>query len=410
MPKNNYIKAQYYCEAIFTKDGITKTAVSNVAEVEQIVNTGLAVVEINTPNHQGITSKKEWMADTSFSLSHESNSKWNLENVNANIRGRGNSTWAQPKKPYALKFGKKTGVFDFPKHKRWVLIANYLDNSFMRNSMAFYFSDCFEMDYTVRGDFVSLVLNGQYNGLYWLGEAIKADENRVDINEDDDYLIELDVYYDEAWKFKSEIKKMPYMIKNDDKMTNERLKNLEDNINKLESLLYPNLQDETEASAPDESYAEMLDIASWAKFWIINELMSNGELHHPKSCYFTFDNTNKILKAGPVWDFDWASLSKPKSASLKNTIYFDALFKSPAFINKVKEIWNTYSVKICIDEQIETLRAQIYKEQINDEKRWGRHADPSGIPRENFDAYVDFLKETLNEKFEIVKNEIESLE
>ena len=266
------------------------------------------------------------------------------------------------------------------------------------------------MDYTVRGDFVSLVLNGQYNGLYWLGEAIKADENRVDINEDDDYLIELDVYYDEAWKFKSEIKKMPYMIKNDDKMTNERLKNLEDNINKLESLLYPNLQDETEASAPDESYAEMLDIASWAKFWIINELMSNGELHHPKSCYFTFDNTNKILKAGPVWDFDWASLSKPKSASLKNTIYFDALFKSSAFINKVKEIWNTYSVKICIDEQIETLRAQIYKEQINDEKRWGRHADPSGIPRENFDAYVDFLKETLNEKFEIVKNEIESLE
>ncbi|MBD5412011.1 MAG: hypothetical protein HDR51_04595 [Treponema sp.] len=410
LPKNNYIKAQYYCEAIFTKDGITKTAVSNVAEVEQIVNTELAVVEINTPNHQGITSKEEWMADTSFSLSHESNSKWNLENVNANIRGRGNSTWAQPKKPYALKFGKKTGVFDFPKHKRWVLIANYLDNSFMRNSMAFYFSDCFEMDYTVRGDFVSLVLNGQYNGLYWLGEAIKADENRVDINEDDDYLIELDVYYDEAWKFKSEIKKMPYMIKNDDKMTNERLKNLEDNINKLESLLYPNLQDETEASAPDESYAEMLDIASWAKFWIINELMSNGELHHPKSCYFTFDNTNKILKAGPVWDFDWASLSKPNSTSLKNTIYFDALFKSSAFIKKVKEIWDTYSVKICIDEQIETLRAQIYKEQINDEKRWGRHADPSGIPRENFDAYVDFLKETLNEKFEIVKNEIESLE
>ena len=120
--------------------------------------------------------------------------------------------------------------------------------------------------------------------------------------------------------------------------------------------------------------------------------------------------TNKILKAGPVWDFDWASLSKPKSASLKNTLYFDALFKSPAFINKGKEIWNTYSGKICIDEQIETLRAQIYKEQINDEKRWGRHADPSGIPRENFDAYVDFLKETLNEKFEIVKNEIESLE
>lgn len=409
LPKNNYVKAQYYCEAIFTKDGITKIAKSDIAEIEQVVNTGIPTVFVSTPNHQEITSKEEWMPDASFSLRHELDSKWNFENLTANIRGRGNSTWVQPKKPYALKFNKKTEIFNFSKHKRWVLIANYLDNSFMRNSMAFYLSDCFETEYTVHGDFVSLILNDQYNGLYWLGEAIKVDENRVNINEDDDYLIELDVYYDEAWKFKSEIKNMPYMIKNDDKMTDARLKNLEDNINKLESLLYPNLQDGIEMSVPDESYTEMLDIESWAKFWIINELMSDGELHHPKSCYFTFDNTKKMLKAGPVWDFDWASLSKPKSTSLKNTIYFDALFKSPAFINKVKEIWTECSAKISIDSQIETLRSQIYKEQINDTKRWGTHNDPSGISRENFDAYVDFLKETLNEKYEIVKTEIEKL-
>lgn len=104
-----------------------------------------------------------------------------------------------------------------------------------------------------------------------------------------------------------------------------------------------------------------------------------------------------------------ASLSKPNSVSLKNTIYFDALFKSPAFIDKVKEIWSGYSVEICIDEQIEILRSQIYKEQINDTKRWGAHNDPSGIARENFDAYVDFLKETLNEKYKIVDAEIEKL-
>lgn len=409
LPQNNYIKAQYYCEAVFTKDGITKTAVSDVAEVEQIVDTGLPVIKINTPNYQVVTSKEDWLAGASFFLNCESNPKWNLENLSTNIRGRGNSTWNQPKKPYALKLDTKTEIFDFPKHKRWVLIANYLDNSFMRNSMAFYLSECFDMDYTVHGEFVSMVLNEQYNGLYWLGEAIKVDKNRVDIDEDDDYLIELDVYYDEAWKFKSKIKQMPYMIKNDDNMTNARLKNLEDNINKLEGMLYPNLQDEIESSTPDESYAEMLDVESWAKFWIINELMSNGELHHPKSCYFTFDNTRKILKAGPVWDFDWASLSKPKSTSLKNTLYFDALFKSPAFIAEVKKIWNDCSAKIFIDEQIEALRSKIYNEQMNDAKRWGMHNDPSNVVRENFDAYVDFLREVLNEKYEIVKKEIEAL-
>lgn len=96
-----------------------------------------------------------------------------------------------------------------PKHKRWVLIANYLDNSFMRNSLAFYISEQLEMDYTVHGEFVDLVLNGSYQGLYWLGESIKVNKNRVNItdgtdklseDEDYDYLLELDVYYDETWQ------------------------------------------------------------------------------------------------------------------------------------------------------------------------------------------------------------------
>ena len=49
----------------------------------------------------------------------------------------------------------------------------------MKNEMAFYLSNVMELDYTVRGKFCDLILNGEYKGLYWLGEAIKADENRV---------------------------------------------------------------------------------------------------------------------------------------------------------------------------------------------------------------------------------------
>lgn len=43
------------------------------------------------------------------------------------------------------------------------------------------------------------------------------------------------------------------------------------------------------------------------------------------------------------------------------------------------------------------------------QKDGGMHNDPSGIARENFNAYVDFLKETLNEKYKIVDAEIEKL-
>jgi len=41
--------------------------------------------------------------------------------------------WALPKKPYALKLDKKQKIMGMPAHKRWVLMANYRDNSFMKN-------------------------------------------------------------------------------------------------------------------------------------------------------------------------------------------------------------------------------------------------------------------------------------
>ena len=44
-----------------------------------------------------------------------------------------------------------------------------------------------------------------------------------------------------------------------------------------------------------------------------------------------------------------------------------------------------------------------------DVRKWGEHADPSGIIREDFDAYVDFLKDTLNKKFDVVNAEISAL-
>jgi hypothetical protein len=70
--------------------------------------------------------------------------------------------------------------------------------------------------------------------------------------------------------------------------------------------------------------------------------MDNIELQHPKSCYFTYQNDIDLFKAGPVWDFDWSSLTT-RTTYLRESIYYDALFKSPLFILAVKRIWDTYS-------------------------------------------------------------------
>ena len=423
----------YYCVAtnVLAKSEENIKSACAISDVVSVAYTGLPTVYVNTPDSVEITSKEDWTENATISLTGAEDSSWNFDKVKTSIRGRGNSTWLQPKKPYALKLDKKQKIMGMPKHKRWVLIANYLDNSFMRNEMAFYLSKTFELDYTVHGKFVDFILNGKYQGLYWLGEAIKPDENRVNINdgsknmsddEDKDYLIEMDVYYDEAVKFKSSIRNMPYMIKNDDYMIDDnnelttggqaRLERLQTKITNLETLLYPDYttgMDTNNCSAPDESYAEIIDIDSWAKFWFVNEIMSNYELVHPKSCYFTFNNTKDFFKAGPVWDFDWAALYQYSSCVLKNTIYYNALFKSPSFKERTKVLWGEYYSAIDIVSKIESMRNEIYVSQQYDTMVWGEHKDPSSIVRANFDAYVDFLKETLLKKVTVVNNDINKL-
>lgn len=423
----------YFCRAAsyIPSEEDNLDEITSCSNVVSVAYTGLPTVYVNTPEGVAITSKEDWLKNSKISICGAENDSWNFTEIQTSIRGRGNSTWEQPKKPYALKLDKKQSILGMPAHKRWVLIANYLDNSFIRNEMAFYLSEVFELDYTVHGKFVDLIMNGEYKGLYWLGEAIKVDSNRVNINdgsknmtddEDKDYLIEMDVNYDEPVKFKSSIRNMPYMIKNDDYMVDDdgnitsggqaRLERLQTKIANLENLLYPDYTEgmnTDDCSAPDESYTQMLDVESWAKFWLINEIMSNGELGHPKSCYFTFDSTNNLIKAGPVWDFDWASLYIHNSCILKSKIYYNALFKSISFKNALIHIWNEYENDINLNSRLEFLKKEISIAAKYDAVIWGVNHNPAQIEFLDFNEHVDFLKTVLNTKHSVVKREVEMM-
>lgn len=424
----------YYCAVTAAAPtGDSKTSNSRIASVAY---TDIPTLYINTPDGIEITSKEEWITDASMSIAGADNESWNFGEIETSIKGRGNSSWKRPKKPYALKLKKSREIMGMPKHKRWVLLANYWDSSFMRNELAFYFSELFELDWTPHGEFVNLVLNGKYNGLYWLGEAIKADKNRVNINdgnpemtddEDKDYLIEIDTYFDETLKFKSEIREFPYMVKNDDYMVDEndeittggeaRLERLQSKINDLEELLYPDFTgvlDTNNCSAPDESYSDIIDIDSWVKFWLVIEIMDNWDSGHPRSDFFTFDSTNNILKAGPVWDFDLAGSNRSASCRLNEALYYNALFKSPKFIARTKELWNEYSGRIDIEPIIEMIQSRIALSAKYDAMLWtGRHDYINTSLYNNnvkvFDEYVEYLKESINKKITVVDSFIGNL-
>ena len=426
----------YYCTASIAVSSGEVCDTVLVSDVASVAYTALPTLYINTPGKAEIVSKEEWMENSEISLVGAADESWNFDRFSTSIRGRGNSTWSKtrPKKPYALKLDKKQKIMGMPSHKHWVLLANYLDNSFMRNEVAFYLSRVFEFDWTAHGEFVDLVLNGEYRGLYWLGEAVKVDKNRVNINdgskdmkddEDKDFLIEMDVYYDEFVQFRSPVRDLPYMIKNDDFMVDEkneitsggtaRLERFQAKINNLEKLLYPDWSEGMETndcSSPDESYAEIIDIDSWVKFWFVNEIMDNRDSGHPRSSYFTFDSRNNVFKAGPVWDFDKSLFRETAYCWLKDTIYYDALFKSPAFTKRVKELWSEYYDRIDVEPVVESMRSKLDVSAEYDLMLWG-HNDYTNMllnkDFENFDGYVDYLKKRVDGKLSVVNSNIEEI-
>lgn len=307
----------------------------------------LPMVYMQSPSD--ITSKDQWVKKCELQIGNAGN--YNIELEKVQLRGRGNSTWAYPKKPYAIKFDKRTSIMGMPEHKRWVLLANWLDKTVMRNGIAFEVARRLPgMEWTPRGTWVEVMLNGRFLGNYYLCEQIRVDENRVDIDEMDPsnisgealtggYLVELDTYFDEPYKFRTAVKGLPVNLKSpDENVPNAQMKYIDNYFEKVENILYKN---------GSGDIWKHIDMDSFIDWWIVNEVARNWEPNHPKSSYM-HKKRSGLLYAGPVWDYDWATFqsvqSEPTSGPLiiRNGIWYDRLFGYPEFVSRVKERWAKY--------------------------------------------------------------------
>ncbi len=222
------------------------------------------------------------------------------------IKGRGNTTWGYAKKPYRLKFAEKVKPFGLTKGKSWVLLANAQNGALMANAIAMKVGQLAGASYTNHIIPVELYINGEYKGNYMFTEHIGFSNNSVDIDEDlgTGYMLELDSYYDEDYKFRSAYYNLPVNIKEPDlsdydaATADEKFINIQNDFNKLETLLY---------NGGDLS--AILDLDAAARFMLTNELVMNQELGHPKSTYLwreDFTSENSLITLGPIWDFDYA--------------------------------------------------------------------------------------------------------
>lgn len=214
------------------------------------------------------------------------------------VKGRGNGTWTQEKKPYQIKFNEKVDLFGLGKAKKWVLLANAMDATNLRTAAAFRLEEMLDMKYRFSGEFVELYINNRYEGLYYLTHAVEVGKNVVDLKDSMGILVELDNLYYEWERY--------YKTGNGDYLL---VKDVVDEMNEEEAMRrFLKAYDEFERAVAEKNYErvkELVDIESFAQYYLLSEFLVNPDAYWT-SFYMYKDGDSDKIHAGPGWDFDLA--------------------------------------------------------------------------------------------------------
>ena len=262
------------------------------------------------------------------------------------VKGRGNSTWGYPKKPYRLKLDKKSEICGLGKAKNYILLANHIDPTLMLNSVAFKVGQLLNIPFTNHAIPVDVVLNGKYKGSYLLTEQIEIKENRVDLDENNSVMWELDSYFDEDPKFKSEAFNLPVMVKDPD-LTTEQFEYWKKDFNAFTVQF---------AKEPLEGnmYVDMIDIESVAKYLITFNLVHNMEINHPKSIFIHKEGKGKYVM-GPIWDFDWAYDYEGKETHFGS-------YETPLFSDDMNGVGTAFFQRFLQDSRVRTIYKEVWQD------------------------------------------------
>ena len=398
------------------------------------VHTGLPVVYVDTQGGQGIYSKEEYVK---ASLKIRGAGQYDgLDEVACDIRGRGNTTWYWPKKPYLLKLEEKQSIFGMPKHKRWILLANFMDRTLMRNLVSMKVASMMShLAWTPGCVPVELVLNGKHMGSYLLIEQVRVDKIRVAVTEmtpEDNvgdavtggYLLELDFHYDNDVQWTDPHghnnqwgNGIPFGVKYPDPedLTPQQLTYIKGYISETANTLYGN-----DFKDPDKGYAQYLDVDSFIDYWIVFEVMGNHELGNPGSVYMHKDRNGKLV-AGPCWDFDWGVLSYNTSPQARtglvngSAIWYGRLRQDPAFEARLKARFNELLPKLeTIPDYMDECEKLLTESAKLNFAMWNPAEDASqnggniinGDERMSFHDAVARLKNNYKERLQVIPGKL----
>jgi len=385
----------------------------------------LPVIIINTS--QEVVDKVTWIP-ASYSI-HDSNGILIIEGTTG-IRGRGNSTWGMPKKPYNLNLDTATNFLGMPSHRRWSLLANYADKTLLRTDVAFNkLAKIFDnLAWTPRSQYVDLYLNDIYRGVYQLTESIRVDANRVNFNSISSangtggFLLEVDERMGDEFNFRSN-QGVAFNCSSPDSNLNvliaetsttifEKIKNY---VQEAEDALYGN-----DFTNPVTGWQKYLDIDTFVDWYLINEITKNNDAIFFSSVYMYYDPTKEKLCMGPLWDFDISMGNINYNGSdningfwIKNAKWISRLFEDPVFVAAVKTRWNAkYSQLSGIYSFIDERAASLFMAQYQNFNKWlilDKQVWPNAVVMGSYTGEIAYLKSWLRTRIAWLNTELNKL-
>ena len=260
---------------------------------------------------------------------------------------RGNSSGLSVKKPYKIKLQKKADLLcrnnKKNENKDWLLICDKNYNG----KIGLKVNELMGLQWTPAFEYVNVIVNGKYQGLYMLLESVERDkDSRINVSKSG-YIFEYDMYW---WKEDLYVKidtylpwKMYYTFKypEAEDMTEDQLAYFTEMIKTVE------------ASITDGTYPHYIDLNSFTSWILAHDILGTADGSGSNIFMTKYDDTdNSKVMMGNMWDFDSIFQIIKDWSAVHTMFYFKYFFSSnpnSAFQRAYRKQWEKVSPTIFDD-------------------------------------------------------------
>ena len=423
---------------VTSENGVT-TLSATVREGQTVENTLLRSLAINTTPDElprlylsvegdfSAVTKKEWVDCSVRLVLGTKRYRSGSYSGSGKVKGRGNSSWTRPEKPYSINLDKSASLLDIPANKKYCILTNSYDTSMVRNlSVLSAANELDALGYVVHAEPCEVYLNGSYNGVYVLAERVRLSETKIaeeqasETNVTGAYLLEKTVGSKLVGSsdvgFKAPYYANPgsrydfFSFKDPDTVTDEMAAYVKNAVFAAHDAI---------VSESETAYRDHLDTASAIDEMILQEIVKNIDGGMKTSVYLLLKPNSTKLRFTSPWDFDLAlgqysgtnngdetnadglhavvtdstssRLSEGFIAICQSAPWFEALYKKPSFRAALEERYTLLRYTF-----VETLQQKIEYYAAYQENALTDHEDYR--TKKSVSDNLNFLKSWLTKR------------